>query len=58
VDGYLADGPEAAAARVLELVRDPGLALELGRAGHARVHESFLLPGAVERELRALADAV
>jgi trehalose synthase len=58
VDGFLADGPAAAAARVLELVRDPGLALELGRAGRARVHERFLLPGAVERELRALAGLV
>ena len=33
VDGFLAPEPEQAAARIIELVRDPGLAIEMGRAG-------------------------
>jgi trehalose synthase len=55
VDGFLAPEPEEAAARIVELVRDPGLAAELGRAGRERVREHFLVTAALERELRALA---
>ena len=55
VDGFLGDGPEALAARLVELVRDPGLAAELGRSGRQRVRERFLVTAALERELRALA---
>ena len=33
VDGFLADDPEEAGARIIELVRDPGLAIEMGRWG-------------------------
>jgi len=33
VDGFLSDDTETAAARLVELVRDPGLAVEMGRAG-------------------------
>jgi trehalose synthase len=55
VDGYVADTPEQTAERLLELVGDPGLAVEMGRAGRARVRERFLVTSAVERELRALA---
>ena len=33
VDGFLADDVEATAAHLVELVRDPGLAVEMGRAG-------------------------
>jgi trehalose synthase len=58
VDGYLVDGPEKLAARVVELVRDPGLAAEMGRAGHQNVRERFLVTAALERELRALAAAL
>jgi trehalose synthase len=58
VDGFLAEGPEALAARVLELVRDPGLAAEMGRSGRERVRERFLVTAALERELRALAGTV
>jgi trehalose synthase len=54
VDGYLVDGVEEMAARVVELVRDPGLAIEMGRAGHERVRERFLVTRALEDELRAL----
>ena len=55
VEGYLVADAEQAAARMVELVRDPGLAAELGRAGRERVRERFLVTGALERELRALA---
>ena len=58
VDGFLADGPDALAARLVELVRDPGLAVELGRSGRERVRERFLVTAALERELRALAGTV
>jgi trehalose synthase len=58
VDGFLTDDEGEAAARLLELVRDPGLAAELGRAGRERVRERFLVTGALERELRALADTL
>jgi trehalose synthase len=55
VDGFLAPGTEDAAAHIVELVRDPGLAIEMGRAGRERVRERFLVTAALERELRALA---
>jgi len=58
VDGFLAPEPEQAAARIIELVRDPGLAVEMGRAGRERVRERFLVTSALERELRALAATV
>jgi trehalose synthase len=55
VDGFLAPDTEDAAAHIVELVRDPGLAAEMGRAGRERVREHFLVTAALERELRALA---
>jgi trehalose synthase len=55
VDGYLAPDAEEAAAHLVELVRDPGLAIEMGRAGRERVREQFLVTAALERELRVLA---
>jgi trehalose synthase len=58
VDGFLAPDTEGAAARIVELVRDPGLAIEMGRAGRERVREEFLVTSALERELRALTDSL
>lgn len=55
IDGYLCDRAEEAAGRLVELVRDPGLAVEMGRAGRERVRERFLVTRALEDELRALA---
>jgi trehalose synthase len=55
VDGFLAPDTEDAAAHIVELVRDPGLAIEMGRAGRERVREQFLVTAALQRELRALA---
>ncbi len=58
VDGFLAPGPEEAAAHIVELVRDPGLAAEMGRSGRERVREQFLVTAALERELHALASSL
>jgi trehalose synthase len=58
VDGFLVEGPEPTAGRIVELVRDVGLAIELGRAGRERVRERFLITHAVEHELRLLAAAL
>jgi trehalose synthase len=58
VDGFLAPDPPALAERLVELVRDPGLAAEMGRAGRERVRERFLVTAALERELQALAGSV
>ena len=55
VDGFIAPDTAEAAAHIVELVRDPGLAIEMGRAGRERVRERFLVTAALERELRALA---
>jgi trehalose synthase len=55
VDGFLAADTEQLAGRLVELVRDPGLAAELGRSGRERVRERFLVTAALERELKALA---
>jgi trehalose synthase len=58
VDGFLAPNEDEAAAHIVELVRDPGLAAEMGRAGRERVREQFLVTAALERELRALASSL
>ena len=55
IDGYLVDGPRETAERIVELVRDPGLAVEMGRAGRERVRERFLITRVLEDELRLLA---
>jgi trehalose synthase len=55
VDGYLTGSPEETAARIVELVRDPGLAIEMGRSGRQRVRERFLITRALEGELGVLA---
>lgn len=58
VDGYLTESEEETAARVVELVRDPGLAVEMGRAGRERVRERFLVTRMLEDELAALASVL
>ncbi|HEX6713621.1 MAG TPA: glycosyltransferase [Thermoleophilaceae bacterium] len=55
--GYLVDDTQAMAARLIELVGDPGLAIELGSAGRARVQEQFLVTRLLEDELRLMTDA-
>jgi trehalose synthase len=58
VDGYLTDDPEETAARIVELVRDPGLAIEMGRSGRERVRERFLVTRALEGDLAVLGAAL
>jgi trehalose synthase len=55
VDGYLTGGAEETAERVVELVRDPGLAIDMGLAGQERVREHFLVTRSLEDELRLMA---
>ena len=55
IDGHLVEDTEQTAERIVELVRDPGLAIEMGRAGHERVRERFLITRVLEDELRLLA---
>lgn len=40
--GFLVDSPEACAQRTLDLLRDPDLAVEMGRAGREVVRQRFL----------------
>jgi trehalose synthase len=53
-DGYLTDQAPEMAERVVELVRDPGLAIQLGSAGRRRVQDHFLVTRLLEDELRLL----
>ena len=53
-DGYLAEGLDDTARRIVELVRDPGLAAAMGAAGRERVREGFLVTRMLEDELRLL----
>ena len=53
--GFLTASPEATAERLVELVRDPGLAIELGARGRALVAERHLITHLAENELRLLA---
>jgi trehalose synthase len=53
--GYLVEDTQSMAARLCELVQDPGLAIELGSAGRAHVQEHFLVTRLLEDELRLLA---
>jgi trehalose synthase len=53
-DGYLTDDIPQMARRVVELVGDPGLAIELGTAGRRHVHEQGLVTRLLEDELRLL----
>ena len=51
-DGFAVDDAEALASRIEHLVRDPGLAVELGAMGRERVRLRHLITRAVEDELR------
>lgn len=57
VSGYLVEDTGAMAARLEQLIDDPGLAIELGSAGRARMQERFLVTRLLEDELRLLTDA-
>jgi trehalose synthase len=55
VGGLLVDGVEACAAAILELLRDPARAADLGRRGRERVREHFLLPRLLLNEITHMA---
>ena len=54
IGGYLVDSVESCAAKILELLRDPEGAAELGRSGREHVREHFLLPRLLAEELHLL----
>jgi trehalose synthase len=58
IGGYLVDTIEGAANRILELLRDPARAKDLGEKGRQHVKEHFLLPRLIADELRLVADVV
>src|SRR5215211_640654 len=58
LDGYLTETPEETAERIVELVRDPGLAVEMGRSGRERVRERFLVTRALGADLAVLGAAL
>ncbi len=58
IDGYLTEGPQQTAERLLELVGDAGAAVEMGRAGRERVRERHLITRGLEEELRLLANTL
>jgi trehalose synthase len=55
VDGYLTDDVGEAAERIVEVVRDPGLAIELGESGRERVRDRFLVTRVLEDSLGLVA---
>jgi trehalose synthase len=57
VDGYLVGSPEQAAERLVELIRDPGLAAELGTNGHELVKDGHLVTRLLEDELALVSTA-
>lgn len=54
-DGYLVSSIEECAGRIVELVRDPGLAVELGRSGRDHVRSRFLVTRLLADEMRMIA---
>jgi len=52
VSGFLVSSPEEAAARAVELLRDPELAKRIGKAGKERARERFLTPRLLRDWLR------
>lgn len=52
--GFLVETVEETAARILELLNDPGMAVEQGRLGKAYVRSHFLLPRLVRDHLMLL----
>ena len=57
-DGYLTDTAAETADRVLQLVADPALAIELGQTGREHVRERFLVTRLLEDELGLMASVL
>jgi len=51
VNGFLVDNVKAAAARIVQLVKDEGLRRRLGAAGRETVRQKFLLSRNLEQYL-------
>jgi trehalose synthase len=58
VGGYLVETVEGAAARTLELLRDPDEAHRLAELGREHVKQHFLLPRLIADELRLIGEVV
>ena len=56
--GFLAASPEECAARIIQLVQNPGLARKIGAAAHRSISRRFLMPRLVADELRLYRDLV
>jgi trehalose synthase len=54
VSGYLVDNVEDCAARALEVLADPALGRQLGRAGKEHVRRNFLMPRLLRDWLRIM----
>jgi trehalose synthase len=54
--GFLVSTPEQAAGRAVEILHDPGLAKQLGRAGKERARERFLTPRLLRDWLELMRD--
>ncbi|HEX5416268.1 MAG TPA: glycosyltransferase [Chloroflexota bacterium] len=57
-NGFLVDGADAGAERVVQLLRDPALAESLGQHAHETVKECFLLPRLVDDYLGLFEEAL
>ena len=55
---YLVQSVEECAARLLDLLENPGVAAEFGMAGREHVHREFLLARLVRDELRLIRDVI
>jgi trehalose synthase len=53
-NGFLVDSVEQAAARIVQVIKDPKLRHELGRNAHQTVRERFLLTRLIEQWLDLL----
>ena len=53
--GYLVDGVEECAERIVELVENPTEAHEMGQAGHDHIAKNFLMPRLIRDDLRLMA---
>ena len=58
IGGYLVETIEGAAARILELIRNPDESHRLGELGREHVKQHFLLPRLIADELRLIAEVV
>lgn len=56
VSGFLVDSPSECAQRCLEILRDPGLGKQLGRAGKEHARREFLTPRLLRDWLKLITD--